>query len=119
MKPVRFKYKEQPGDLFRNTDIVPLPNPQEDLEGFLVQFLKNYQSDKRVTYMDDLYKLLHNDFINEADKQQFIIATGIKTDRETETEIQKIENELISEAYSNFYHFVLTKQIEIIANSNG
>jgi hypothetical protein len=44
MNTIRFKYKEHPGDFFRNSDIISLPNPQDDLESFLVQFLKNYQS---------------------------------------------------------------------------
>ncbi len=116
MNTLSFKYKEHPGDFFRNTDITTLPNPQEDLESFLVQFLKKYQSDERVTYIDDLYKFLYDEFFNDEDKQEFIKRIGIKTEKEIKTEIQKIENELKNEAFSNFYNLVLTKQIEIIEN---
>ena len=113
MNTPRFKYKEHPGDFFRNTDIISLPNPQDDLESFLVQFLKNYQSDERVTYIDELFKLLDDDFINDEDKQAFIKTTGNKTEKEIEIEIKMIENELKNEAYSNFYNLVLTEQIEM------
>lgn len=116
MNSAIFKHKEHLGDFFRNTDVIALPNPQEDLEGFLVQFLKNYQSDARVTYIDDLYKLLNDEFFNDEDKQKFINTTGNKTAKEIKIEIQMIENELKNEAYSNFYNLVLTKQIEIIDN---
>ncbi len=116
MNTICFKYKEHPGDIFRNTDVISLPYPEDDLESFLIQFLKSYQSDERVTYIDDLYKLLDDDFFNDEDKQEFIKTIGNKTEREIKAEIQMIENELKNEAYSNFYNLVLTKQIVIIDN---
>ncbi len=116
MNNVCVKYKEHPGDFLRNTDTVILPNPKEDLESFFVQFLKHYQSDERVAYIDDLYKLLDDEFFNDEDKQKFIRTIGNKTEKEIKYEIQKTENELKNEAYSNFYKLVLTKQIEIIYN---
>lgn len=119
MNKVNFKYKEHPGDFFRNTTIVPLPNPQEDFESFLVQFLKHYQSDERVTYIDDLHKFLDNDFSNEEDKNDFIKIIGNKTKQEIKDEIQRIEIELKVEAYENFYNLIQTKQIEIIDNDKN
>ena len=116
MNKVNFKYKEHPGDFFRNTSTVTLPNPQEDLESFLVQFLKHYQSDESVAYIDDLNKVLDNDFSNEEDKNNLIKIIGKKTEQEIKDEIQRIEIELKDEAYENFYNLVLTKQIEIIEN---
>lgn len=116
MNKVYFKYKEHPGDFFRNTDIAELPNPQYNLESFLVQFLKHYQSDERVTYIDDLHKFLDNDFFNEEDKNNFIKIIGNKTEQEIKDEIQHIEIELKNEAFENFYNLALTKQIEIIEN---
>ena len=41
MNNIYFKYKDHPGDFLRNTDVIELPNPQDDLENFLVQFLKH------------------------------------------------------------------------------
>jgi hypothetical protein len=116
MNTVSFKYKKHLGDFFRNTDVITIPNPQEDLEGFLVQFLKNYQSDARITYIDDLYKLLNDEFLIDEDKQEFINTNGNKTEKEIKIEIQMIENELQNEAYSNFYNLVITRQIEIFEN---
>ena len=116
MSTISFKYKEHPGDFFRNTDVIALPNPQEDLESFLLQFLKHYQSDERVAYVDDLHKFLDNDFSKEEDKENFIKMIVIKTEQEINNEIQRIEIELKNEAYENFYNLVLTKQIEIIEN---
>lgn len=116
MSNVQFKYKKHPQDLLRNTDVILLPNPKEDLESILVQFLKHYQSDERIAYIDDLYKYIDNDFSNEEDKLNFIKINGKKNEKEIKDEIQRIEIELKNEAYENFYNLVLTGQIEIIKN---
>lgn len=116
MNKLYYKFKEHPGDFFRNTDVNELPNPKEGLENFLVQFLKHYQTDNRVSYLDDLYKLLYNEFISEEDKNKFIQLIDCKTDQEIKDKIQIIECELKNEAFENFYNLVLTKQIELIEN---
>ena len=116
MNNVYFKFKEHPKDFLRNTDIIELPNPHEDLEGFLVQFLKHYQSDERVTCLNDLYKLLGNEFFDEEDKNKFINFVSCKTDQEIKNKIQIIERKLKDEAFENFYNLVQTKQIEFIKN---
>lgn len=116
MSKVYFKYKEHPGDFFRNTDIVELPNPQEDLESFLVQFLPNYQSDERITFLDDLSKLIDDDFFDENDKIEFINQIGNKSKDELRTEIQLFENDLKHSAFKNFYNLVQQNRIEIISN---
>lgn len=116
MNKVYFKFKEHPGDFLRNTDSVELPNSQENMENFLVQFLTNYQSDEKVSYLDDLYKLLDNEFFNEEDKNKLIQLTNCKTDQEIKNKIQLVECELKNEAFGNFYNLVQTKQIEFIEN---
>jgi hypothetical protein len=116
MNNIYFKFKNHPGDFLRNTDVNELPNPQNDLENFLVQFLRSYQSDERVTYLDDLYKLLDDEFFNEEDKNKIIQISSCKTEQEIKNKIQQVENELKNEAFNNFYNLVQTKQIEIIEN---
>ena len=116
MNKVNFKYKEHLGDFFRDTSTLTLPNPSKDLESFLVQFLKHYQSDERLAYIDDLHKFLNKDFSTEEDKNDFIKIIGNKTEQEIKDEIQRIEIKLKNEAFENFYNLVLTEQIEIIEN---
>jgi hypothetical protein len=111
-KPL-FRYKQHPGDLYRNTDLVELPNPDENLEGFLIWFLRSYQSDSRVTYVDDLYKLLHNEFSNEEDRMELLQQVGTKTEMEIQGEIKLVEEELKMEAYKNFYQLLLSNKIEL------
>ena len=36
---VYFRFREHPGDLFRSTDIIELPDPDKDQSTFLVKFL--------------------------------------------------------------------------------
>lgn len=115
MKPLHFRYKSHPGDLLRNTDIVPLPDPKENLEDFLVWFLTHYQSDDRIAYLDDLYKLLHNEFSNEEDRLKFVDQRDDTI--EIQDEIDLIEKDLEAEAYENFYHLLRTDRIEIVAHS--
>ncbi|WP_028666539.1 hypothetical protein [Runella zeae] len=116
MDNVYFKYKKHPKDLLRSTDVMMLPDPIENLEGFLVQFLKCYQSDERVAYINDLYKFLEEGFLDEEDKGSFIEIIKNKTDKEIEDELLRVEAELKNEAYINFYNLVQDNQIEIIYN---
>ena len=108
-----FKYKSHPGDLLRNSDITELPNPENNLEDFLIWFLDNYQSDSRVSYIDDLSKLVDDEFIDENDKMKFENKIGNKSKSDLMEEIRMIENELEMEAYKNFYHLLLSNKIEI------
>lgn len=117
MKGIHFRYRNHPGDLFRSTDTIELPNPEENLEDFLAQFLPNFQSDDRVTFINDLYKLLHNEFFNQTERDKFIEFIGTnKTEQEIKAEIKLTEQKLIRDAYQNFYSLVLTKKIEITEN---
>jgi hypothetical protein len=109
-----FRFKAHPGDLLRNTNNVELPNPNENLEDFLVWFLRSYQSDSRVAYINDLSKLLEGEYFDEEDYTYLISCIGNKTDKELSMEIELIENELKSDAYKNFYHLIRTEQIEIL-----
>jgi replication fork clamp-binding protein CrfC len=114
MRKIYFKYKIHPGDLLRNTDSVELPNPDENLEDFLVWFLDKYQSDNRIAYLNDLYLLLDNEFSNDPEKLNAGDHLKDKTEKEIQEEITKIENNCKDEAYRNFYHLLLTDNIEIV-----
>jgi hypothetical protein len=118
MKKILFKYKEHPGDLFRNTDVIELPNPDNNLEDFLICFLDNYQSDKRIAHIDDLSKLVENEFLDENEKERFENFIGNKTQEELLSEIELIENELKAEAFRNFYNLLLSNKIEIVKAIN-
>jgi hypothetical protein len=111
---IYFKFREHPGDFFRNTDVVKLPNPNTDLESFLVFFLNRYQSDERVSSINDFYKLLHNEIEDESEKQNLIDEFNIKSINQIKEEINLIELQLKNEAYMNFYKFVNENRIEII-----
>lgn len=114
MDKVYFRYKEHPGDVVRSADTIALPNPDEKLEDFLVWFLYNYQSDSRVAYVDDLFKLLYNEFSDNNEKEKFISIVGEKTEDCIREEIKFIENKLKNEAFNNFYNLVLNNKIELI-----
>ncbi len=111
-----FRYKKHPGDFFRNTELRALPNPDENLEDFLIWFLDHYQSDSRIALIDDLSKLIDDEFEDENDKAKFIKSIGLKSESELLAEIESIENELKEEAYQNFYSLVREGKIEVLAN---
>lgn len=114
MNKIYFRFKSHPGDFLRNSEITEMPNPDENLEEFLIWFLENYQSDKRIAHINDLSKLIDNEFSDENDKANFLKIIGIKTENELISEIEIVENELKTEAYKNFYNLVLTNKIEIL-----
>ena len=111
---VYFRYKEHPGDLFRSTDIIELPDPEKDQDTFLVQFLPNYQSEQTVAYLNDLYKLFHDEFSDDEDKTNIIETVGDKTLEQVDKEIKTVTQKLINQALRNFYILVLNNEIEII-----
>jgi len=55
-KFTHFRYKEHPGDLFRGTVIVPLPDPYKDQENFWIWFHPCFQTSQDVADLNDLYK---------------------------------------------------------------
>jgi hypothetical protein len=117
MHIISFKYEQHPGDLLRNTDVIQLPNPDDHPEEFLISFLNNYQSDNRVAYLDDLFKLVHNEFITEVEKQAFVKIIGNKTEKEIKQELKSVEDELKNEAYKNFYSLICNHKIKIIIDA--
>jgi phage-related protein len=109
-----FRYKTHPGDFLRNTDIIQFPNPDKNLEEFLISFLNHFQSDNRIAYLDDLYKLMYDEFDDESDKLRIIEEVRNKNISEIKEEISYLETELKNEAYRNFYQLLLENKIEII-----
>lgn len=110
MSEVLFKYRVHPGDFFRNAEIAKLPDPENDLEGFLIWFLDSYQSDERVAYINDLFMLLE-------DKQERPVILDGKTfysNAEIQAEIAEVETQLKDEAYRNFYLLLRENKIQII-----
>jgi hypothetical protein len=79
-----------------------------------VFFLNRYQSDERVSSINDFYKLLHNEIEDESEKQNLIDEFNIKSINQIKEEINLIELQLKNEAYMNFYKFVNENRIEII-----
>lgn len=117
MSKVYFKYKSHPGDLLRNSEINELPDPDNNLEDFLIWFLDNYQSDSRISYIDDLSKLVDDEFMDANDQVIFEKKVGNKSKSELMEDIKFLENELKAEAYKNFYLLMLSNKIEILADN--
>lgn len=109
-----FKFKEHPGDFFRNTDLVKLPDINKDFDEFLIQFLPNYQSDNTVTYLDDLYKLLFDEFESICHKKNFISTSGITCKEKIQEEIELTIERLKYKALDNFYRLLYSQKIEVL-----
>jgi len=90
------------------------PDPVKDAEEFLVQFLPWYETDNQVTYLDDLYKLLFDEFQSESDKINFIEFCNLTEESEIKDEIIRTEKALKIRAYDNFYSLVKNNKIEIL-----
>jgi hypothetical protein len=114
MNKTYFRYKVHPGDFFRNTDVVELPNPEDNLEQFLIWFLHRFQSDQRIAEINDLSKLTNEEFGGDNERMELEEYYGKCTKDELLTQIAEIENELKAEANCNFYELVLHGDIEII-----
>jgi len=109
---VYFRFREHPGYLFRDTDLLELPDPDKDQDSFLVQFLPNYQSSQTVAYLNDLYKL--RDYDSDEDRANIIDRVGDLTSEEVENEIDSVTQVLYFDALINFYDLVLNNKIEIV-----
>lgn len=113
MPKTYFKFKAHPGDLLRNAEENELPDPDADLEAFLVWFLDDYQKDSRLAYIDDLAKRLDGDFNDGFEMEHLGLRVEKASKLELELEIAAVEKTLKAEAYSNFYRLLLEHKIEI------
>lgn len=117
MKTIFFRFREHPGDLLRGTLDKKLPNPEEDLDDLLLQFLPCYQTDDTVAFLNDLYKLYNEEFGEEEEMLRFVkYIGGAKTKKEIQIKINEVENDLMMRAYQNFYQLILENKIEIFIN---
>lgn len=114
MHKTRYRFRNHPGDLFRNDEYQKLPDPQTEKEDFLIAFLSNYQSDDRVAYLDDLYKCLYDEFTGESEELEFANTANMKDKNIVLTEIKQLETILINEAYWNFYELIKLCKIELL-----
>ncbi|MFY7666096.1 hypothetical protein [Flavobacterium sp.] len=110
MSEVLFKYRVHPGDFFRNAEIAKLPDPENDLEGFLIWFLDDYQSDERIAYINDLCMVLENQQVTPV----LLNEKTFYSNAEIQAEIAEVETQLKDEAYRNFYHLLRENKIQII-----
>jgi len=113
MNETYFRYKEHPGDLFRDANLHVLPQVDDQLETLLTSFLMHYQSDARVTYLNDLSMLLNNEFEDETQELLFRKQIGLLSNPEIELEIQSIETKLKAEAFERFYGLLRSGEIEV------
>lgn len=113
MPKIYFRFKAHPGDLLRNAEEHELPDPDADLEAFLVWFLNDYQRDSRLAYIDDLAKRLDGGFNDGFEMAHLGLRVEKASKLELELEIAAIEKTLKAEAYSNFYRLLLEHKIEI------
>ena len=114
MKNSYFRYKVHPGDLFRNTEFQKLPDSETETEDFLVWFLKDYSKDNRVAYINALYKLYHDEFQEESEKQKFIEYCELTSSSAIEEEISQQTEQLKKEAFENFYWLIRSGMIEVL-----
>ncbi|HLS29559.1 MAG TPA: hypothetical protein VK021_01740 [Flavobacteriaceae bacterium] len=103
-----FKYNNPPSN-FIDKEIHLLPNPQQDIQGFLGWFLKDYQSDERVEHLRELYKLKGEKSDSKAEKQ------SSTTKNQVEEEIMTLEDDLRLEACENFYKLLMENTVEIVS----
>lgn len=108
-KHLYFKYNYPPSDVI-DEEVHLLPNPQQDIEGFLGWFLKDYQSDERVTHLKDLYNKLQSKKSNSKVEKQSL---NLKV--QVEKEITILEDDLRLEACENFYKLLMKNTVEIVS----
>lgn len=114
MKQTYFKFNNHPGDLFRNQELVLLPNYEDDLERFWVSFLDNYQSDYRIASIDDLSKLINDELENDNQRAKLFSQFEIASIDDAKRKLAIIEDCLKREAFENFYKLVAENKIQIV-----
>jgi hypothetical protein len=111
-KSIRFKM--HPRDFFRDTHPVELPDPEVDLERFLVLFLDDYSRDDRIAQLDDLSKLLYGELPSMEAEDEIKTRFAFTGHDEIAQEIQRLEANLTMEAYVNYYRWVRTGRLEVL-----
>ena len=116
-KFTHFRYKEHPGDLFRGTVIVPLPEPYKDQENFWIWFHPCFQTSQDVADLNDLYKYLNDEWFDgdvmETDDYTYYSTMPKDQIRE---EIKSLEEVIYQDCFENFYHLILEGKIELLTS---
>lgn len=105
MKKIQFKFKNHPGDLFRNDSIQVLADFYKDKENFWIWFHPNYSSSETVAYLNDLYKWIE-DICDGFDNPEFEKWYGKISLKEIENEIKVVEKRMDFESLEGFYRMV-------------
>ncbi|NLB63601.1 MAG: hypothetical protein GX801_05770 [Fibrobacter sp.] len=113
MTSTLIQFINHPGDLFRNTQAVKLPDPDTNLEEFLVLFLPYYQSDQQVALLNDLYLLFHKEFPDSEAEKLFKQENDISNDSDVLRKITALESQLKHKAYQNFYHLIREQKLAV------
>lgn len=113
MEKIYFKYNEQPENMFWDEKIHSLPNPQKDIQQFLNWFLKDYETDKRVLCLKDLYKI-KSKALKAEEEQEIKLKYNLKPELPVEEEIKTLEGNLRLEACENFYELLMQNKIKIV-----
>ena len=115
-RKVHFRFKNHPGDLFRDASIQPLPNPEDEQETFWIWFHPCFQISDDVSELNDLYKILHDEEFDEdfkTDNSWYGYYTGMSKE-EIQGAIAEYEQEITRDCLENFYRLVRNGEVEIV-----
>ena len=115
-RKVYFRFKNHPGDLFRDTSIQSLPDPIHEQEAFWVWFHPCYQISDDVSELNDLYKLLHDEDFDEdfkSDNSWYVYYSAMSKE-EIKSAIAEYELAITHQSLENFYRLVRNGEVEII-----
>jgi len=108
-----FKFKQHPGDLFRDNSIQVLPDINKNQEDFWLWFHPDYIGSETVAYLNDLYKWVE-DIGDGVENSEFEDCHGKMSLDEIQEQINTTEKRLVFESLENFYHLLKIQKVEII-----
>lgn len=108
-----FKFKQHPGDLFRDNSKQVLPDINKNQEDFRLWFHPDYAGSEIVAYLNDLYKWVE-DIDDKLENPEFEDRYGKMSLDEIQEQINTTEKRLNFESLENFYYLLKVQKVEII-----
>lgn len=112
MKTIRFRFKNHPGDLFRNDSVQVLPDFHTDKENFWIWFHPNYSGSETVAYLNDLNKWVE-DIGDGVENPEFEKWYGKMDLEEIMEKIGSVEKQLDLESLEGCYGMIGGQKIRI------
>lgn len=104
-----FRFKAHPGDLMRDTSVQKIPDHDKEQDSFWLFFHPQFQNSKDVYELNNLYKVLYKEGLDED-----FIQDNDWYERHKSLDEEALKKQITADCFENFYRLLRDQMIEIL-----